>query len=145
VKTVSTKDAGQVQQVSEQVMVDKGRAYHSSYFEMLGEQGFPGLILFLLIHGSGLVGMERIRRRYRKAEGEDAWISPLATALQHFQIVYLIGGLFVGIAFQPFMLMVLAVQVGFGTLIRRRERAERPAARGFAPAPARAPDGAEPA
>lgn len=26
-------------------IVDEGRAFHSSYFEMLGEQGFPGLII----------------------------------------------------------------------------------------------------
>ena len=100
----STQSAGDVQTVTAQTEADEGRAYHSSYFEMLGEQGFPGLILFLLIHGIGLVRMEVIRRRYRKAEGDEAWIAPLATALQHFQLIYLVGSLFVGIAYQPLRL-----------------------------------------
>src|SRR4051812_43877472 len=42
------------QTVSQQVMIDEGRAYHSSYFEMLGEQGFPGLFMFLILHITGL-------------------------------------------------------------------------------------------
>jgi putative inorganic carbon (HCO3(-)) transporter len=119
VKTVATTAAGPVQEVDWTVMEDKGRAYHSSYFEMLGEQGFPGLFLFLLIHGMGLVRMEVLRRRFFKAEEEDAWIAPLATALQSAQIVYLTGSLFVGIAFQPFVWMLISVQIGFDLWVRR--------------------------
>ncbi|MDP8995332.1 MAG: DUF5935 domain-containing protein, partial [Pseudomonadota bacterium] len=48
VSTVTTQSDGTVRTVEQQVHEDEGRAYHSSYFEMLGEQGFPGLILFLL-------------------------------------------------------------------------------------------------
>jgi probable O-glycosylation ligase (exosortase A-associated) len=117
-------------QVDWRVTVDKGRAYHSSYFEMLGEQGFPGLFMFLLLHGGGLVRMEVLRRRYRREEGEKAWISPLATALQGAQIVYLTGSLFVGIAFQPFVWMLLAVQIGFDTCVARKHA--RAPARPFA-------------
>jgi putative inorganic carbon (HCO3(-)) transporter len=128
VQTVNSQTSGEVQIVTAQTEADEGRAYHSSYFEMLGEQGFPGLILFLLIHGIGLARMEILRRRYRKAEGEEAWISPLATALQHFQIVYLVGSLFVGIAYSPFVWLMLAVQIGFGVHCGRRERLARTAA-----------------
>ncbi|HZF96368.1 MAG TPA: putative O-glycosylation ligase, exosortase A system-associated, partial [Allosphingosinicella sp.] len=103
-----------------------GRAWHSAYFEMLGEQGFPGLFLFLVIHIGGLVRMEIIRRRYRREEGDKAWIAPLATALQHFQIVYLVGASFIAIAFQPFVLMIVGVQIGFDLLVSRRERDVRP-------------------
>ena len=52
--------------------------------------------------------MEVIRRRYRRAEGDDAWIAPLATALQNFQLIYLVGALFVGIAYQPFVYLMIA-------------------------------------
>ena len=124
VKTVTTREAGAVSMVSEQVLVDKGRAYHSSYFEMLGEQGFPGLVLFLLIHLGGLYRMEVLRRRYRGRDGDDAWISPLATALQGAQAIYLVGSLFVGIAFQPFIYMLIGVQVGFDLLVTGRDKAK---------------------
>ena len=108
------------------VLEDQGRAYHSSYFEMLGEQGFPGLILFLLIHGIGLIRMEILRRRHYRAEGHTAWISPLASALQNAQIIYLVGSLFVGIAYQPFVWMLLGVQIGFDAWVKRRHRGAEP-------------------
>jgi probable O-glycosylation ligase (exosortase A-associated) len=135
VQTVSAQTSGDTQVVTAQTMGDEGRAYHSAYFEMLGEQGFPGLILFLLIHGIGLVRMEIIRRRYSRAEGEDAWISPLATALQNFQCVYLVGALFVGIAYQPFVYLMLASQIGFDSWLARREHSRRRPGQGSGIAP----------
>src|SRR4051812_31959800 len=120
VHTVDAKGAGPVQEVDWRVQADRARAYHSSYFEMLGEQGFPGLGLFLLIHAIGLWRMEAVRRRYRKRDGEEGWIAPLATALQGAQLIYLVGSLFVGIAFQPFVWMLIAVQIGFDALVKRR-------------------------
>ena len=104
---------------------DQARAYHSSYFEMLGEQGFPGFAMWLLLHLLGLIRMEMLRRRFLKAEGDRAWIAPLATALQHGHLIYLVGSLFVGIAFQPFIYMLIAVQIGFDNYVRRHVRGER--------------------
>lgn len=105
-------------------VVDQGRAFHSSYFEMLGEQGFPGLIMWLIIHFGGVWRMEVIARMYRKRERPDeAWVAPLATALQNSQIIYLVGSLFVGIAFQTFFYMLIALQISLDTYLARR-RAE---------------------
>lgn len=120
VHLVNSTGSGPVQEVDWRVQSDRARAYHSSYFEMLGEQGFPGLFLFLLIHGLGLLRMEIVRRRYKRREGDEAWISPLATALQGAQFIYLVGSLFVGIAFQPFVWMLIAVQIGFDAFVKRR-------------------------
>ncbi len=102
---------------------EKGRAYHSSYFEMLGEQGYPGLGLWLLLHIMGVIHMEVIRRRYAKnPPPELAWVTPLADALQQAQIVYLFGGAFVGIAFQPFCYMLVGLQCGLSAYIGRVKR-----------------------
>ncbi|MEA3046458.1 MAG: hypothetical protein QOJ53_790 [Sphingomonadales bacterium] len=132
VQMVSAQTSGDVQTITAQTEADEARAYHSAYFEMLGEQGFPGLLIYLLIHGIGLVRMELVRRRYKRAESDKAWIAPLATALQHFHIIYLVGSLFVGIAYQPFIWLMLGAQIGFDSWLRRRERSERPAGNGFA-------------
>lgn len=110
-------------------IVDQGRAFHSSYFEMLGEQGFPGLIIWLIIHLGGVWRMEVISRLYRRRDRPDeVWVAPLATALQNSQIIYLVGSLFVGIAFQTFFYMLIALQIGLDTYLarRRREAAWRP-------------------
>ena len=97
-------------------VVDSGRAYHSAVFEMLGEQGWPGLTIWVWLHGLGLWHMERIRRRWRaragdgKASDGERWQAPLATALQYAQAIYLVGSLFQGIAYQPYILMLLGLQ-----------------------------------
>jgi putative inorganic carbon (hco3(-)) transporter len=110
-------------------VVDQGRAFHSSYFEMLGEQGFPGLIIWLIIQIGGVWRMEAISRLYRKRNRpEESWVAPLATALQNSQIIYLVGSLFVGIAFQAFFFMLTALQISLDTYLarRRQEAAWRP-------------------
>ena len=99
---------------------DKARAYHSAIFEMLGEQGWPGLILWLWLHALGLWQMERLRRRWRDRGGEgEQWQAPLASALQIAQAIYLVGSLFQGIAYQPFVLMLIGLQIGLWTYCRR--------------------------
>jgi len=107
------------QSVASSIQTDQARAYHSAYFEMLGEQGFPGFTLWALLHLSGLIGMERIRRQFKSATEKDRWVAPLATALQHGQLIYLAGALFVGIAFQPFVFMLLGVQIALAEHARR--------------------------
>lgn len=103
-----------------QVHEEKARAYHSAYFEMLGEQGYPGFLLWAWIHFLGLWQMERLRRRWGKEKAEHlAWIAPLANALQMAQLIYLLGALFIGIAFQPVMFMLIAVQCGLWSYARR--------------------------
>ncbi|MEL6874957.1 MAG: DUF5935 domain-containing protein, partial [Pseudomonadota bacterium] len=105
-------------------IVDESRAFHSSYFEMLGEQGFPGLALWLFIHVGGVWRMEILRRRYLKSKKEsEQWVAPLALALQNGHIIYLTGAVFVGVAYQPFIYMLVALQIGLDTYLARR-RAE---------------------
>ena len=148
---VITATDGNSTAVRTEHVIEHARAYHSSYFEMLGEQGYPGLGMWLLLHILGVVQMERIRRRYRTPDAvsaparaptsnpeaggrvgaragaetfnDTAWISPLADALQQAQIVYLVGGSFVGIAFQPFCYMLVGLQCGLAAYVGRLDEA----------------------
>lgn len=130
-RTVVAKTSGGQTSLEFEDVEDKGRAYHSSYFEMLGEQGWFGLGLWLWIQALGLWQMERIQRRWRKlsaADPEDAskrWQAPFANALQQAHCVYLLGSLFVGIAYQPFILMLIALQCGLWSYCRRIDRPVR--------------------
>jgi len=124
------KTDGNTTTVTYQEVEDKARAYHSSIFEMLGEQGWPGLILWLSLHAVGLWQMERIQRRWRRAqdaaEKEDEatrWIAPLAAALQMGAIIYIVGATFQGIAYQPVMLMLVGLQIGLATYCARIDSA----------------------
>lgn len=116
-------------------VVDKARAYHSSYFEMLGEQGYPGLAMWLVLHLLGVWQMEVLRRRFRKDASEQfGWVSPLAEALQQAQVIYLVGSTFVGIAFQPFCYMLVGLQCGLWAYIQRVKAAKPEPFRKSAPA-----------
>ena len=134
---------GNNRQITYVEVTDKARAYHSSYFEMLGEQGWLGLALWLSLQGLGLYQMERIRRRENaKQDDRDIFMFDLATALQHAQIIFLIGALFVGIAFQSFVFILLAFQAALWSQWRQKRKGFQPspvarklaAARGAAPA-----------
>ncbi len=118
--------------VDGRLVEDESRAFHSSYFEMLGEQGIPGLTLWLIIHFGGLWRMELLRRKYAKSEKQnEQWVAPLAIALQHGHIIFLVGALFLGIAYQPFVYMLVALQIGLDTYMARRaaEARHQPIAR----------------
>jgi probable O-glycosylation ligase (exosortase A-associated) len=108
------------EQVTMELVTDKARAYHSSYFEMLGEQGWPGLTLWLWLQLLGVWQMERIRWRFRKTEeGTGSWQWGLATALQQAQLTYLLGAAFVGIAYQPYIFMLIGLQCGLWSYVAR--------------------------
>lgn len=134
IETRQVEGSGSLTDIETKTVTDQARAYHSSYFEMLGEQGWPGLALWLWLQLSGLWQMERLRARWRKraaAEGagpELQWQAPLANALQQAQMVYLLGAAFVGIAFQPFILMLIGLQCGLWSYLGRRDEPVRGAA-----------------
>ena len=120
-------------EVDRRLEIDEGRAYHSAYFEMLGEQGYPGL----------LSGSAPFRRTVpdggaspplpqgRRGQG---LVAGLATALQHAHFIYLLGAVFVGIAFQSFAYMWIAVEIGLEAYCRRMEAAGSKAGWGGKPA-----------
>lgn len=133
IELTDVKGSGNNTTVTTREAFDQARAYHSAYFEMLGEQGYPGLLVWLALMFLGLVQMELIRGRWKKrtAPGE-TWQAPLANALQQSLIVYMVGCLFVGIAFQPFCYMLIGLQCGLWSYLKRidsekvRERTARP-------------------
>ena len=124
-------EAGNTTSVTYTQVTDEARAFHSSFFEVLGEQGWPGLFIWLTLHGLGIWQMERIGMRWRARERsghaseEEAWIAPMATALQLASLIYLVGAAFQGIAYQPVMLMMIGLQIGLNSYCCQIESARR--------------------
>ena len=73
---------------------------HSIYFEVLGEQGFVGLLLFLILGLSALYTGGWIVRR-TKRDPELRWARDLAAMLQVSLVGYAAGGLFLGLGGRP--------------------------------------------
>jgi putative inorganic carbon (hco3(-)) transporter len=80
--------------------IEFGRAFHSIYFEVLGEQGYPGFCVFLLLTGSTFITLRRLAKQARP-HPELQWVVGFSDALQSGLAVFLSSGAFVGIAFQP--------------------------------------------
>ncbi|MFC3098050.1 putative O-glycosylation ligase, exosortase A system-associated [Alteraurantiacibacter palmitatis] len=123
--TVVTSGEGPMRRVEYREVTETARAYHSSYFELLGEQGYFGLAIWLLLQGLGVWHMESLRRRFRRRDGDNrSWQWGLATALQQAHLVYLVGAVFVGIAYQPFLFMLVGLQCALWSYVQRVEGRE---------------------
>ena len=86
---------------------DEARAFHSSYFETLGEHGYPGLLIYLAMLFTALWQLRRLYQRFKTSE-ENHWIADLARSLGHTLIIYMVGSIFIGIAFQSTLYFMLA-------------------------------------
>ncbi|MBK1727350.1 putative O-glycosylation ligase, exosortase A system-associated [Halorhodospira neutriphila] len=91
------------------------RAVHSIYFQMLGNHGFLGLGLFLLLIASTLLTLNRLRRQAAQRE-ETYWISEWSWALGVGIIGYCIAGAFLSLAYFDLFYAMTALAV-----IMRRE------------------------
>jgi putative inorganic carbon (hco3(-)) transporter len=81
-------------------MKQRARAFHNNFFEMLGEQGWPGLILFTIINWLAFVKSWRVSRA--KLDENHVWLNDYARANLLSLIVTLAGSMFVGDAFKIF-------------------------------------------
>ncbi len=99
-----------------------GRAFHSSYFEVLGEHGYPGLAIFLVLAGSTLLMLRRVAKKARPYP-ELKWVVGLSDALQSGLVVFLSSGAFVGLAFQPMFWNFISMSVCLNAYMWRVEHA----------------------
>jgi probable O-glycosylation ligase (exosortase A-associated) len=97
---------------------------HSIYFEMLGEQGFVGLALFLLLIGSCFVSLRALRRRARLYP-ELEWVTPYTHMLAVTLLAYMANGATLGRAYFDFFYQVVALVIVVKVLAKRQlEEAE---------------------
>ena len=97
---------------------------HSSYFLLLGELGFSGLIFLLGIIGSNLAAGERTLREIRpRLANEDSGGRNLVVALNASLIAFMVGGAFLSGAYYPHI-YVLAALLECGRAICNKSYAE---------------------
>lgn len=98
-----------------------GKAFHSIYFEILGEQGIPGFIMYFLMISLSLLKLHGLKRAWKDHPGMD-WLVALADALNSAIIIVLVGGAFVGIAYQPFIFYMVSLTVAIDQYAARVKR-----------------------
>ncbi|MEO5365756.1 MAG: putative O-glycosylation ligase, exosortase A system-associated [Magnetococcus sp. WYHC-3] len=83
---------------------------HSIYFEVLGEHGYFGLLLWLMFYLLGFAGAGTIQRRTRRRD-DLKWAGQLAAMIQVALVGYAAAGAFLGLAYfdLPYHLVSLVV------------------------------------
>jgi probable O-glycosylation ligase (exosortase A-associated) len=98
-----------------------GKAFHSIYFEVLGEQGYVGFAIYFAVVTLALLKLLKLKKTWRDHAGM-SWIAGLANALLTSILVFLAGGAFVGIAYQPFIFYMISLTVAIDQYAARVER-----------------------
>lgn len=83
---------------------------HSIYFEMMAEQGFVGLGLFLLLLFVTYTSSGHIVRQARKHE-ETQWMVDLGAMVQVSVVGYIVGGAFLGLSYFDLTYHLVAIVV----------------------------------
>jgi putative inorganic carbon (hco3(-)) transporter len=88
----------------------EARAAHSIYFQILGEHGWVGLVLFLSLWVMAWRGASRLRKQTRGRQ-DLMWIFQLAGMCQVALMGYGIGGAFLSLAYFDFLYNIIVVIV----------------------------------
>ena len=100
------------------------RDVHSNYFEMLAEQGFIGLALYLMLLGHCLWSLSNLKS---KIFGNPAlqWAQYYPDMLQGAILAYMVGGAFLGRAYFDFFYHLVAATVILRRLVLNQLAASR--------------------
>jgi probable O-glycosylation ligase (exosortase A-associated) len=92
-----------------------GKAFHSVFFEMLGEGGVPGILLYLSLIGFSLHSF----LKYRKLtpENDCGWLLDSGRYLLVSTLIFLAGGAFIGVAFQSYFYYLAALSAAYLNLL----------------------------
>ena len=111
---------------------------HSIYFEVLGEHGFVGLFIFLLLGLFTLLSCSRIIRQSKKIKGLQ-WMTDLMAMTQVCLIGYAASGAFLGLAYFDLYYNFIAIVIICSKLLKDAQAGENEAQVPLHVGPARRP------
>jgi len=113
----------------------EARAYHSNYFQMLGDHGWPGLILYIIL----LISTWRLGNAIIKQAGEETdllWARDLVAMVKSCMVAYMVGGLVITHAYyEPFYVLVALLTAARGIMERQISASDLPCVPAFAEGP----------
>ncbi|MGC3984918.1 MAG: putative O-glycosylation ligase, exosortase A system-associated [Pseudorhodoferax sp.] len=103
---------GLLSAVAPPVQQESARAAHSIYFEVLGDLGFVGLLLFLAIMANAFLTAREVKRMAARAGPGMLWARDMADTLALSCFVFAVGGAGVSLAyFETFYVIVILIEV----------------------------------
>jgi probable O-glycosylation ligase (exosortase A-associated) len=98
---------------------DRFRVSHNAYLQILCECGLPALLLFVAAIVAALWDLRRTRRESRLP-----WVEVYARMLQISILAYVVGSMFLSVAYSELLYQLIAMSVSLAVIARREERAE---------------------
>ncbi|WLI88933.1 putative O-glycosylation ligase, exosortase A system-associated [Massilia sp. R2A-15] len=95
----------------------RGKAFHNVFFEVMGEQGLIGFAVYLSILGMTFWKLSQVRRRV-VADPEKKWMFDMASRLSDALTVLLVGGMFIGIAYQCYIFYLVSLAICLNQMTR---------------------------
>lgn len=96
----------------------EGKAAHSIYFEVLGDHGFFGLVLYLLIILSALFNTILVLNATR-SRSDLAWANQLARMLQVSIVAFLVGGAALSMAYYDGIIILFMLTGALAQIVRQ--------------------------
>ncbi|GAA0570075.1 putative O-glycosylation ligase, exosortase A system-associated [Rhizomicrobium electricum] len=96
---------------------EKNHAAHSIYFQVLGEHGFIGLGIYLLLIAASFFRVSRIIRAARRV-GEQRWVAELGVALQASLIVFCVSGAALSLAYYDLFVIDICLMLPLWEMVR---------------------------
>lgn len=90
--------------------LDRNRAVHSNYFQVLGEQGYIGLVLYLAMWLTFLISSEKYARKALQHD-DLKWAGHMLQAMQFGFVGYAFNGLTVNLAYLDLAYFLMAFSV----------------------------------
>lgn len=98
-----------------------GKTAHSIYFLVLGELGFPGLILLITIITRNLLANRRLLKQLATDPGAGTERRLLA-AMSASMLAFAVGGAFLSAAYYPHLYVILGLNTAARRLVHERSR-----------------------
>lgn len=103
------------------------KAAHSIYFEVMGDMGFVGLAIFIVILLRALWGCRAIGRLSQRLGAPYQWARDMADALMLAVLVYMVGGAAVSMGYYEGIYMFVMLVELLHLHVRRAAQATQPA------------------
>ncbi len=97
----------------------EGRAVHSSWFAVLAEIGYPGLLLFVMIIGNALLACRRARKAAKK-NPQLQNLGHFAVAIEGALLAFAVGGTFTTFQYKEFLWHMFALSMVIDRLVAER-------------------------
>lgn len=118
----------------------KSRAYHSIYFQMLGDHGFVGLGIYLALWMTAFLSIRRTKRLTRNRP-DLLWAGDLARMTEVSLLGFAVGGMFLSLAIFDLFYHLLAIALLVHIVVEREVNSSSPRQFGFSPGTPKNTDG----